>query len=97
MLKPLKKTKTYLLIAFFLTLVLIARNLNFKKKIVSFFISNSSEFLLNPNKFVCDPYKKRLFIGIVVVAPERFEQRNVLREFSLTKSSMVLKLNLNFR
>ena len=44
------------------------------------FIENDSEFYLNPKWKICDPDKKNiLFVAFVIIAPEHFEKRNLIR------------------
>ena len=54
-----------------LFLVIIVKQWDSDKDIV--------EFSLNPRELICDPNKKLLIIAFVVIAPDRFEKRNVIR------------------
>jgi beta-1,3-N-acetylglucosaminyltransferase 5 len=70
MIKSKIKSKLYLLAAV-IFLVIIVKQWNSEKDIV--------EFYLNPKELICDPNKKLLLIAFVVIAPDRFEKRNVIR------------------
>jgi len=70
MIKSKIKSKLYFLAALFF-LVIIVKQWNSEKDIV--------EFSLNPRELICDPNKKLLIIAFVVIAPDRFEKRNVIR------------------
>jgi hypothetical protein len=78
MLKRIKINKL-LLFAVLFFLLIIVRQWNTKRIMFSNYIKNTSEFYLNPKDLICDPNKKLLLIAFVVIAPDRFEKRNVIR------------------
>ena len=78
MLKGIKINKL-LLFAVVFFLVIIATQWNTKRIMFSNYIKNTSEFYLNPKDLICDPNKKLLLIAFVVIAPDSFEKRNVIR------------------
>ena len=69
MIKSKIKSKLYFLALLFL--VIIVKLWDSEKDIV--------EFSLNPKELICDPNKKLLIIAFVVIAPDSFEKRNVIR------------------
>ena len=67
-----------LLLLFFLKDRKLVLN-QFKDTISSNYIEPNSEFFLNPKELICNQRGKQLFVAFVIIAPESFERRNVIR------------------
>ena len=79
--------KLFIFLIIFVLLISILKNWNNYPLYYEFYsfdnnlIEQNSEFYLNPKWRLCNPYKnKLLLVAFVIIAPEHFDKRNLIRQ-----------------